>query len=475
MPTTVARSATELAAARTAALAVGPGGWLSSAIVPMRAAAAQDWLLRFSRALLGDDASACFDAAMVELAEIGIVVHVPAEGRRPWLTVAHGEQALLLDASGEVPDGAMTELLGNLLAAALARRVEEHVRRRTRERLDMLSAASFEGLLIDVDRVVIDANKRLAEMVGYEHSEMLGPDTFVRCVAEEDKAFLRERIASREEGAYVITAVRKDGSRFRAELQSKQGRLGERPVRVAAVRDVTERERMSAAVRESEARMRELVTATFDFMVLSRAATIVDVGGAIEEMLGWTPPQLVGRELYDLVAPSERALVERWIAEPCTGSYETTVVSATGEQIPVLIVIAVSTLHGEPVRIAGARDLRPTKRLEAERRRLEAQVERSQRLESLGVLAGGIAHDFNNLLVGVLGGADLLLARLGDPRDREAAETIRMAGLRAADLTRQMLAYAGKNAFAQRESIDLGGLATSSDCCSRRRFRRRRE
>ena len=55
-------------------------------------------------------------------------------------------------------------------------------------------------------------------MVGYEHSEMLGPGTFARCVAEEDEPFLRERISSREEGAYVITAVRKDGSRFRAEL-----------------------------------------------------------------------------------------------------------------------------------------------------------------------------------------------------------------------------------------------------------------
>ena len=424
----------------------------------MHAAATHKWLQRFSRALAGDDASACVEAALAQLAEVGLVAHTAGAGRSPWLTLTHGDDALQLDASGETPDAATPELLGNMLLSALARRAEKLEHRRTRERLDMLSAASFEGLMIHVDGVVIDANQRLAEMVYYEHSEILGPNTFARSVAEEDKAFLRERIASREEGAYVITAIRKDGSRFRAELQSKQGHLGERPVRVVAVRDVTERERMSAAVHENEARMRELVAATFDFMVLSRAATIVDVGGAIEEMLGWTRSQLLGRELYDLMAPSERSLVERWVAERCTGAYESVVVSAGGEHIPVLIVVAVSTLHGEPVRIAGARDLRPTRRLEDERRRLEVQVERSQRLESLGVLAGGIAHDFNNLLVGVLGGADLLLARLDDPRDRDAAGMIRMAGLRAAELTRQMLAYAGKNAFAQRETLDLGAL-----------------
>ena len=424
----------------------------------MHAAATQEWLLRFSRALAGDDAAVCVEVGLARLAEIGIVAHWGSDGRSPWLAVPDGDEALLLDAAGEAPDAATTELLSHMLRAALARRAEKQDHKRTSERLEMLSAASFEGLLIHVDSVVIDANRRVAEMVGYEHSEILGPGTFVRCVAEEDKAFLRERIASREEGAYVITAIRKDGSRFRAELQSKQGRLGERPVRVAAVRDVTERERMSAAVHESEARMRELCAATFDFMVLSRGTAIIDVGGAIEAMLGWTRPELVGHELYELMAPSERALVERWVAEPCTGAFESAVVSASGEHIPVLIVIALSTLHGEPIRIAGARDLRPTRQLEVERRRLEAQVERSQRLESLGVLAGGIAHDFNNLLVGVLGGADLLLARLHDPRDLEVADTIRMAGLRAADLTRQMLAYAGRNAFAQRETVDLGGL-----------------
>lgn len=94
-------------------------------------------------------------------------------------------------------------------------------------------------------------------------------------------------------------------------------------------------------------------------------------------------------------------------------------------------------------------------RRDHERRSLEQRVERAQRLDSLSVLAGGIAHDFNNLLVGVLGGADLLLRRLQEPADRAVAEMIRAAGQRAAGLTTQMLAYAGRRDLRVREAVDI--------------------
>ncbi len=81
----------------------------------------------------------------------------------------------------------------------------------------------------------------------------------------------------------------------------------------------------------------------------------------------------------------------------------------------------------------------------ADRERLEAQVQHAQKLESLGVLAGGIAHDFNNLLVGILGNAGLALLELGpDSPARARLEEIEASAQRAADLTRQMLAYAGR-------------------------------
>jgi two-component system cell cycle sensor histidine kinase/response regulator CckA len=130
---------------------------------------------------------------------------------------------------------------------------------------------------------------------------------------------------------------------------------------------------------------------------------------------------------------------------------------AKGNEIPVEVVAApIFDAHGDVVQIIETcRDISERRRAEEERRRLETQLLQAQKLESLGVLAGGVAHDFNNLLVGVLGHASLALALL--PPGSAACESVRQietAAQRAADLTRQMLAYSGKGKFIV-EPIDL--------------------
>jgi PAS domain S-box-containing protein len=330
--------------------------------------------------------------------------------------------------------------------------------RKTRERLELLSAASFEGILVHIDGVVIDANQRLAEMLRCSPEELLGPDTMRRCVAPEDLSAVMQRVKSGYEGAYTITGVRWDGTRFRAELQSKQGQLGDRPVRIAAVRDVTERERTLSLLRASERQLQDLALGAFDFVVTTQKGTIVDVGGRLNGLLGYTRDEVIGRNPLLFVPHEARREAGLAIQENRLGAYESAVISKGGETIPVEVVGVRSSLNGEPARVTGFRDLREQRRQQAERRRLEQQLQRSQRLDSLGVLAGGVAHDFNNLLVGVIGNASLLLTTLTDPFDRQAAESIMAAGERAATLTRQMLAYAGRQDLGRRDPVDLDEL-----------------
>jgi signal transduction histidine kinase len=93
-----------------------------------------------------------------------------------------------------------------------------------------------------------------------------------------------------------------------------------------------------------------------------------------------------------------------------------------------------------------------------ERRHLEEQLRHAQKLESLGLLAGGVAHDFNNLLTGILGNASLVLDLLDTNEGvRGMLQDIIRASERAADLTRQLLAYAGKGKFVV-EPVDASAL-----------------
>jgi signal transduction histidine kinase/CheY-like chemotaxis protein len=97
-------------------------------------------------------------------------------------------------------------------------------------------------------------------------------------------------------------------------------------------------------------------------------------------------------------------------------------------------------------------------RAERDKARLQAELQQAQKTEALGLLAGSIAHDFNNLLVGVLGNASLLLESLDESSNlSRLAQAIELAAQRAADVARQLLAYAGKGQF-RIEQIDLSEL-----------------
>jgi signal transduction histidine kinase len=131
--------------------------------------------------------------------------------------------------------------------------------------------------------------------------------------------------------------------------------------------------------------------------------------------------------------------------------------------------------QGEVVQIVEVcRDITARLQVEQERDGLRKQMLHAQKLESLGVMAGGIAHDFNNLLVGVLGNAELASGRLPpDSPARECLDGVRVAAQRAAELTTQLLAYAGKAKFViehtdlnrlVRETSKLVGVSVGRTC-----------
>ena len=164
-----------------------------------------------------------------------------------------------------------------------------------------------------------------------------------------------------------------------------------------------------------------------------------------------------GREL----APHELPMQVATSTNRPVLEFEITIVRGDGHHID-LVANAVP-LHTETGEVRGCVatfvDVTARKQAEQDRLSFERQLQETQKLEGLGVLAGGIAHDFNNLLTGILGNASL--ARLGlQPHQSNLAaslKNIEQSSLRAADLCKQLLAYAGKGRFVI-EPINLSAL-----------------
>lgn len=122
-----------------------------------------------------------------------------------------------------------------------------------------------------------------------------------------------------------------------------------------------------------------------------------------------------------------------------------------GEEFPATVLLTRVALEDRVFLQATVRDVSELKRAEAERALAQAELQQSQKMESVGRLAGGVAHDFNNMLGVILGYADLALHQIkaGQPLHAPLVQ-IQQAAMRSADLTRQLLAFARRQATAPR-------------------------
>ncbi|WP_221031297.1 PAS domain-containing hybrid sensor histidine kinase/response regulator [Actomonas aquatica] len=134
-----------------------------------------------------------------------------------------------------------------------------------------------------------------------------------------------------------------------------------------------------------------------------------------------------------------------------------------GTRIPLEIGLNPIHLSSGPAVLASIIDLTDRNRSEEERLQFERSLHETQKLESLGILAGGIAHDFNNILTGILGHSSLIRHDNPPPEGDllEAIDQIELSAERAADLCRQLMAYAGKGKFEQK-AINLSHLVTET-------------
>jgi PAS domain S-box-containing protein len=231
-------------------------------------------------------------------------------------------------------------------------------------------------------------------------------------------------------------------------------------------------ERLHSTLSERESQYRAISNLTADYVYALdiepsqniRARWVTD---AFTRITGYTSAEL--EELGGwpvLIHPDDTLVVQSRAARVLAGKHDTSEfrIKTKSNEVRWLRDYAHpewDTLENRVVSILGAaQDITERKAAEQERLMIERKLLDTQKLESLGVLAGGIAHDFNNLLVTIVGNAGLAL--LDMPMESPAVESLRhieIAAQRAADLTRQLLAYAGKGKIVVQE-VNINSLVT---------------
>ncbi len=291
-----------------------------------------------------------------------------------------------------------------------------------------------DGILIsDARGYYLDGNPSICRMLGYQQHELIGLHASQIVMAADvprvSPAF--EEIQSHSPVQREWQLRRRDGETFPAEVIASimpDGNV------LSLIRDITERKR-------SDSRFRRLVESNAQGVMFRKAnGEITEANDAFLRIVGRERAELEAGALdWIAMTPPEFAQVDnKCLQEARAGGvctpYEKEFLRSDGVRVPVLVGAA--TFEDSPDEgVCFVMDL-------TERKKLEQQFLRAQRMESIGTLAGGIAHDLNNVLAPIIMSLDIMKMKFRDPASAEMLAVVSSSAQRGADMVRQVLSFA---------------------------------
>ncbi|WP_339137529.1 MAG: PAS domain S-box protein [Candidatus Electrothrix sp. GW3-4] len=179
--------------------------------------------------------------------------------------------------------------------------------RKRAEKYRSFSEAGFEAIFINDNGMLKDANNRYFDMFGYEPVELLNKQVIPLTIAPEFYEQLLKRVHSGYTEPYQVVGIRKDGSRFPIEIQAKQVRYEGSKLRVAAIRDISERKRAEDVLWESEEKYRKLFSTIHSGVMIIDEQTrdIIDVNVAALYTYGYSREEFLSLKYIDITAEQE--------------------------------------------------------------------------------------------------------------------------------------------------------------------------
>jgi len=329
----------------------------------------------------------------------------------------------------------------------------------------VFNAVNDAVLVHDIeDGRIIDANNTAGQLYGRPPDELKGMTVGQISAGEppytnaQALTWIRKALT---EGPQLFEwhARRKDGSLFWEEVNLKKAVVRGVERLIAVVRDITERRRAEALLRESEANYHAIFDAVNDAIFVHDIETgaVVDVNSKMCEMYECTPEQARGFTVRDFSQgepPYSADDARRWMKKTLEEGpqlFEWLAKTAGGRLFWTEVNLKSAVIGGRTRILAVVRDI-------DERKRLEEQLLHTQKVEALGRVVGGVAHDFNNVLASISGYSELALSKLDS--DEPAAgdvESIRNVALSAGLLTRRLLTFSRKKPRT-RQDLNLNDL-----------------
>jgi two-component system, cell cycle sensor histidine kinase and response regulator CckA len=229
--------------------------------------------------------------------------------------------------------------------------------------------------------------------------------------------------------------------------------------------EISRREWANAALRESEQRFRTVFHTSPDAANINKlTGEFVEVNEGFTVLTGYERSEVLGKSLQDIqilaVSEDRKKIISELKKYGFADNIESKFRCKNGEIKPGLISARVIDLNGDNHVMTITRDISRWKKFEEDKKKLELQLQRAQKMEAIGTLAGGVAHDLNNILSGIISYPDLLLMDLPeDSHLRPPLATIQQSGFKAAAIVQDLLTLARRGVSVS-EIVNLNQIIT---------------